>query len=341
MSDDNEQEQTDSTPPVPTEEKRGHRCYVGNLDWGVESEELEEHMKTAGTVVSAEVMKGYDGRSKGCAIVEFSSEEEAQNAIKTLTDTKLKDRMIFVREDREIVGGGKGGRGGRGGRGGKTFGGPKVGGGSGGGGGDVAAGETADEDADDEDGTTRGSCSVFVGNLAYETSWQDLKDHMRAAGNVDTASIITDNKERSKGCGIVVYQRPQDAARAMKDLQNTELDGRNIFVREDRELGGRRGGGGGGGARFGGGGVPGGASGTQLFVGNLSYETTWKELKDHFRQCGDVQRAEVAEGNGGRKKGYGTVQFYKQEDANNAIENLNGIELQGRALAVRLDHKAV
>merc|ERR1712194_623302 len=35
---------------------------------------------------------------------------------------------------------------------------------------------------------------VYVGNLAYETSWQDLKDHMRAAGNVDTASVIMDNK---------------------------------------------------------------------------------------------------------------------------------------------------
>lgn len=327
---DNEDEQTDSPPPAEVVEKKV-RCYVGNLDWGVESHDLEEHMKTAGKVVSAEVMRAGDGRSKGCAIVEFSTPEEAQEAISTLTDTEVKGRMIFVREDREIgSGGGRGGRGGRGrgGRGGR--------GGYGGRGrgrnvrvedeGDESVDDDDDDDDDDEGGNT-GSCSLYVGNLAYETSWQDLKDHMRAAGNVDTAKIITGQSDgRSKGCGIVVYQRPQDAARAIRELQNSELDGRPIYIREDREQGGRRG--------------AGGAAGTQLYVGNLSFDTTWKELKDHFRQCGDVMRAEVAEGNNGRKKGYGTVQFFKKEDADNAIESLNGIELQGRALTVRLDHKA-
>merc|ERR1712127_535713 len=129
-----------------------------------------------------------------------------------------------------------------------------------------------------------------------------------------------------------------DAARAIRDLQNSDLDGRPIFVREDREQGsGHRGGGrggnrnnnrgsgrGGGRGDGGFGNEEGGGSGLQLFVGNLSYDTTWKEFKDHFRQCGDVERSEVIEGNNGRKKGFGTVRFYKQEDATNAIESLNG-----------------
>lgn len=91
-------------------------------------------------------MKEHDGRSKGCGIVEFSTNEEAQEAIKTLTDTELKGRMIFVREDRETSssGGGLGGRGGGGGGG--------------------------------------GGCSVYVGNLPYETSWQDLKDVSTSIG---------------------------------------------------------------------------------------------------------------------------------------------------------------
>jgi len=42
----------------------------------------------------------------------------------------------------------------------------------------------------------------------------------------------------------------------------------------------------------------------------------------------------------GRKKGFGFVRFSNEEDANNAIKELNGVELQGRALEVRLDHKA-
>ena len=79
--------------------------------------------------------------------------------------------------------------------------------------------------------------------------------------------------------------------------------------------------------------------GCQLFVGNLSFDTTWRELKDHFRQCGDVERADVRFSDG-KSRGFGTVRFYKKEDADAAIARLNGVELQGRALEVRLDQKA-
>lgn len=89
--------------------------------------------REAGEVIYCDVMKERDGRSKGCGIVEFSTPEEAQEAIKTLTDTEIKGRMIFVREDRETTSSAGG------------FG-------------------------------NRGGCNVYVGNLSYETSWQDLKD---------------------------------------------------------------------------------------------------------------------------------------------------------------------
>ncbi len=150
---------------------------------------------------------------------------------------------------------------------------------------------------------------------------------------------MTNDDGRSKGCGIVVYQNSRDAARAVRELQNSVLQGRPIFVREDREQGGKRGGKGKkGGPRAAASG--GSAAGRQLFVGNLSYDTNWKDLKDHFRQCGDVEHVDVIEGPGGRKKGFGTVRFFKEEDANNAISQLDGVELQGRELKVRLDEKA-
>lgn len=111
------------------------------------------------------------------------------------------------------------------------------------------------------------------------------------------------------------------------------MNGRPIFVREDREQGGKRG--------YGGKKAQTGVKqGCQLFVGNLSFDTTWKELKDHFRQCGEVERVEVMEGAGGKKKGFGTVRFTNAKDAKNAIESLDGVELQGRALKVKMDEKA-
>lgn len=270
--------------------------------------------RDVGEVVHAEVIAEANGRSKGCGIVEYATPKEAQDAIKTLNDSELKGRMIFVREDRETNSGSyHGGAGGGGGFGGR-------GGGAGGG------------------------TSVYVWNLAYETSWQDLKDHCRAAGNVEQATILTNPEGRSLGCGVVVYQNPKEASRAIRELQNSELNGRPMYLRKDRVQSGGRGrprggrgyqGGRGGGSRGGGA-----SSGCQLFVGNLSFDTSWQDLKDHFRQCGDVEHVEVMETPDGRKKGFGTVRFSSTAEAEAAISSLNGIELQGRALEVRLDHKA-
>lgn len=86
-------------------------------------------------------------------------------------------------------------------------------------------------------------------------------------------------------------------------------------MREDREQQssrqGRRGGGGGQQSNGGGGGGGGGANiaGRQLYVGNLSFETTWADLKDHFRAAGEVERADVMMDSSRRSKGWGTVRF--------------------------------
>jgi len=79
---------------------------------------------------------------------------------------------------------------------------------------------------------------------------------------------------------------------------------------------------------------------TQLYVGNLSYDTTWRDLKDHFKQAGEVVRADVKSSDNGRSKGFGVVKFARPEDAEAAIATLSGVELDGRPLEVRQDHKA-
>ena len=77
--------------------------------------------------------------------------------------------------------------------------------------------------------------SVYVGNLSYETSWQTLKDHFRQAGNVVHADVMQEPSGRSKGCGLVSFNSAAEAQQAIDDLNESELDGRTIFVREDRE----------------------------------------------------------------------------------------------------------
>jgi RNA recognition motif-containing protein len=86
------------------------------------------------------------------------------------------------------------------------------------------------------------SRGVFCGNLSYETTWQALKDHMRQAGVIVRADVLIDRATgRSKGCGIVEYETASSARKAIRELHETELDGRSIFLREDRDDVGNRG----------------------------------------------------------------------------------------------------
>lgn len=155
-------------------ESSSKRVYVGNLAYGVAWQDFKDHMRNAGDVRYAEVMMMPDGRSKGCGIVEFATQEGAKNAIETMNDTMLNGRQIFVREDREQKGSGVGGPpGGSYGHHGPPP--PRFGGGPGGGGGGGRH-------------NNYGNVSVYVGNLSYDTTWQDLKDHMRRVGNIDQVS---------------------------------------------------------------------------------------------------------------------------------------------------------
>ena len=71
-----------------------------------------------------------------------------------------------------------------------------------------------------------------------QVTWQALKDHFKTAGDVLKADVMMDDATgRSKGCGIVKMASAQDAENAKAQLNDSELFGRSIFVREDREPG--------------------------------------------------------------------------------------------------------
>jgi RNA recognition motif-containing protein len=74
---------------------------------------------------------------------------------------------------------------------------------------------------------------------------------------------------------------------------------------------------------------------TKLYVGNLSFKTTSEELREHFSQAGTVESASVIEDREtGRSRGFGFVEMATAEDAQAAIEQFNGKELNGRNLTV-------
>ena len=80
-----------------------------------------------------------------------------------------------------------------------------------------------------------GGTAVYVGNLSWSVTWQDLKDHFKQVGNVLHADVMMRQDGKSQGCGLVSFASAKDARKAINTLHDTELDGRLIFVREDRE----------------------------------------------------------------------------------------------------------
>merc|ERR1712226_1580853 len=140
---------------------------------------------------------------------------------------------------------------------------------------------------------------------------------------------------RSKGCGIAEFSTIDEARKAVEDLNETELFGRQIFVREDRE---EKSGAttfarltvaGSGGHRFSSGEE---AKNRRVYVGNLSWDVAWQDLKDHMRQAGEVVHAEVITEFTGRSKGCGIVEYSTETEAQEAISTLTDTELKGRMI---------
>src|SRR5215831_5895479 len=75
--------------------------------------------------------------------------------------------------------------------------------------------------------------------------------------------------------------------------------------------------------------------GRRLFVGNLSYNTTEMDLREAFGQIGTVADAKVVmDRETGRPRGFAFVEMSSDQEAQEAIQQLNGRELDGRALNV-------
>ncbi|XP_073251535.1 myelin expression factor 2-like [Porites lutea] len=104
------------------------------------------------------------------------------------------------------------------------------GGSSGGGGGNMGGGLGGSHHSD---GGTAGR-QVFVRNLPWRYTWQDLKDKFKGAGRVVRADIMTESSGRSKGCGTVLFETSEDAAHAISMFNGTMVDGRELDVRLDR-----------------------------------------------------------------------------------------------------------
>jgi RNA recognition motif-containing protein len=121
------------------------------------------------------------------------------------------------------------------------------------------------------------STKLYVGNLAFQTTSEDLQELFAQAGTVESASVVEDRMTgRSRGFAFVEMSTPEEATAAIEQFNGKEVGGRALKVNEAKPRenrgggGGRRFGGGGGGNRGGGGygGNSGGGGRGKNFGGN-------------------------------------------------------------------------
>ncbi|KAI9654362.1 MAG: hypothetical protein M1821_006678 [Bathelium mastoideum] len=252
----------------------GRQIYVSNLPYTVGWQDLKDLFRQAahqGAVIRADVHLAPDGRPKGSGIVAFESPEDARNAIMQFNGYDWQGRALEVREDRFAAptygggggygrggygggfggrggyGGGRGGFGGRGGYGGGGgFGGGRGGfhggggaGGYGGGAGGFEAGTGTGSTAPNPftdfatSGGERGPI-IYVRNLPWSTSNEDLVELFTTIGKVERAEIQYEPNGRSRGTGVVEFDNADNAETAISKFTGYQYGGRPLglsFVR--------------------------------------------------------------------------------------------------------------
>lgn len=213
-----------ATAEEPTAEDLANSSsiFISNLSWGVDNGALNDHLESSiGGVQRVNVMMR-DGRSRGMAIADFDSPAAAQAAVQKLHETELDGRTINVRiatpraerPPRE----------------------PRAYGADRGYGSDrpprreyerreprEPRGDRPQRDPDTQ---------LYVGNLAWSTTWQEVRDAFSEAGHaVAFANVKTTPDGRSRGFAIVAFEDAAAAERAADEMNQAELGGRRMNVR--------------------------------------------------------------------------------------------------------------
>lgn len=183
------------------------RIYVGNLPPDIRSKDIDDLFHKYGKIVFIDLK---NRRGPPFAFVEFEDSRDAEDAVYARDGYDYDGYRLRVEFPK---GGGGSFRGGRseGGRGGGGRGPP----------------------------ARRSQYRVTVTGLPPTGSWQDLKDHMREAGDVCYSDVFKD------GTGVVEYMRREDMKYALKKLDDTKFkshEGETSYVRVREDDGGRGGG---------------------------------------------------------------------------------------------------
>lgn len=180
------------------------------------------------------------------------------------------------------------------------------------------------DDEDDEDQPNKKQRSgetfeVIVKNLPFSIEEDTLATFFDKCGTVQEVKIPRKPTGEARGFGFILFDS-QEAVDAAIALSNEEIEGRQISVALSSKAGGTQ--------------KTEGEEKHNIFVGNLSFDTTEESLGQFFESCGTIVALRMpTDEYSGRKKGFAFVDFENAEAVEKAME-LNEAELDGRNIRV-------
>ncbi|KAM3594610.1 uncharacterized protein V6R79_010809 [Siganus canaliculatus] len=164
--------------------------------------------------------------------------------------------------------------------------------------------------------------NVFIKNLDKSIDNKALYDTFSAFGNILSCKVVCD-ENGSKGYAFVHFETQDAADRAIEKMNGMLLNDRKVFVgrfksRKEREaeLGAKA-------KEF-----------TNVYIKNFGDDMDDDRLKELFDKYGKTLSVKVMTDPTGKSRGFGFVSYEKHEDANKAVEDMNGTELNGKTVFV-------
>uniref|UniRef100_A0A671MTL2 Polyadenylate-binding protein n=1 Tax=Sinocyclocheilus anshuiensis TaxID=1608454 RepID=A0A671MTL2_9TELE len=164
--------------------------------------------------------------------------------------------------------------------------------------------------------------NIFIKNLDKSIDNKALYDTFSAFGNILSCKVVCD-ENGSKGYGFVHFETHEVAERAIEKMNGMLLNDRKVFVgrfksRKEREaeMGARA-------KEF-----------TNVYIKNFGEDMDDEKLREVFSKFGPALSIRVMTDNGGKSRGFGFVSFERHEDAQRAVDEMNGKELNGKQVYV-------
>jgi len=176
------------------------------------------------------------------------------------------------------------------------------------------------------------SDTVYVGNLYYEVTADQIKQVFGRFGEIVDVRIVFDNRGLSRGFGYVQFKNVHEAQAAIENLDMQVFEGRNLVCQYHKGKNNKN---------FRQEGALNPPSKT-LFIGNMSFEMSDKDLNDLFRDVRNVVDVRVAiDRRTGQPRGFAHADFVDVQSATKAQEELNGKIVYGRALRIDYSKSSV